>query len=183
MFRFRKILPITISFFITLSLPGCITVHETPQPQTPVIPLSSSEPDSAALKRFKEPDMEESTPVESALELSEKYSKLVEQAAAIQKENERLKKENAELNNKLITENATLTQTEQELKEANDMLIDMRIELNNWKMDVLGFREEIRSADKAQLEALLKILKTLGGNIEDTTLATQPESDPNETRT
>jgi hypothetical protein len=39
----------------------------------------------------------------------------------------------------------------------------MLIELNNWKTDVIGFREEIRAADRAQLEALLKILKVLGG--------------------
>ena len=41
----------------------------------------------------------------------------------------------------------------------------MRIELNNWKIDILGFRDEIRDAETAQLEALLKILKVLGGEV------------------
>ncbi len=37
------------------------------------------------------------------------------------------------------------------------------LSLNNWKNDVLGFREEMRSAQTAQLQALMKILKALGG--------------------
>ncbi|MFB0524723.1 MAG: hypothetical protein ACETVZ_04235, partial [Phycisphaerae bacterium] len=41
----------------------------------------------------------------------------------------------------------------------------MRIELNNWKANVLGFRDERREAEIAQLEALLKILKILGGEV------------------
>ena len=38
-------------------------------------------------------------------------------------------------------------------------------ELSNSKTDILGFRDELRDADKAQLEALLKILKALGGEV------------------
>jgi hypothetical protein len=39
----------------------------------------------------------------------------------------------------------------------------------------------MRDADKAQLSALLKILRTLGGDIapEDSTVATEMVSDPN----
>jgi len=184
MFRFPGIQFAAILVLLIVSLTGCITVHETPQSQSAVMPPSiSSEQDSSALKRFGELNKEETTPVESALEISEKYSKLVEVAAKLRDENNRLKEQNAEFNTKLKAETIKLAQAEKELKEANDMLIDMRIELNNWKMDVLGFREEIRNADKAQLEALLKILKTLGGDIEDTTLASQVESDPNEPQT
>jgi 5-enolpyruvylshikimate-3-phosphate synthase len=43
--------------------------------------------------------------------------------------------------------------------------------LNNWKMNILGYRDEMRDAETAQLEALLKILKALGGEV---------ETDPNE---
>ena len=49
----------------------------------------------------------------------------------------------------------------------------MRIELNNWKTDVLGFREEMRDAEIEQLRALLKILEILGGEV-------KPESDQNQ---
>ena len=58
-----------------------------------------------------------------------------------------------------------LEQAKKELAEANDLLIEMRIELNNWKSNIIGFRDEMRDADKYQLEALLKILKVLGGEV------------------
>jgi hypothetical protein len=41
----------------------------------------------------------------------------------------------------------------------------MRIELNNWKTNIIGFRDEMRDADKTQLQALLRILKALGGEV------------------
>ena len=44
-------------------------------------------------------------------------------------------------------------------------MLQTRIELNNWKNDVLGFRGEMQDAQKAQLEALLKILKLMGGEV------------------
>jgi hypothetical protein len=59
-----------------------------------------------------------------------------------------------------------LQQTQKELNEANEIMISMRAELNKWKQDVLGFRDEMRSAEKAQLEALLKIMKVLGGDVD-----------------
>ena len=58
-----------------------------------------------------------------------------------------------------------MQQTQKELTEANDLLIKMRIELNTWKMDVLSFRDEMRQAEEAELEALLKILRLLGGQV------------------
>jgi hypothetical protein len=58
-----------------------------------------------------------------------------------------------------------LQQAHKELAEANSLLIDMRVELNNWKADILGFRNEMRNAETAQLETLLRILKVLGGQV------------------
>ncbi len=59
-----------------------------------------------------------------------------------------------------------LQQTQKELAEANDLLIEMRIELNNWKTDVLGFRDEMRDAETAQLQTLFRILQVLGGQVD-----------------
>jgi hypothetical protein len=50
-------------------------------------------------------------------------------------------------------------------------LIEMLSELNNWKNNILGFRGEMREAAKAQLEALLKVLEVLGGEMEAGTLS------------
>jgi DNA anti-recombination protein RmuC len=185
MLSFRNIQFIAIYMLISLSLSGCIMFHDTPESQAGVTPIIIPEQDNAAANRFQEPSPEGPTPVETAIEISEKYVKLTEEASLLREQNNQLNKQN----NELITENdnlnTTLSQTEQELKEANDMLIDMRIELNNWKVDVLSFRDEMRNADKAELQALLKILKTLGGdmNIEDSTLANEILSEPNEPQT
>ena len=51
---------------------------------------------------------------------------------------------------------------EKELAEANNLLVEMDKNLDNWRKDVLGFREEMRQADAAQIEALQKILSLLG---------------------
>ena len=116
-------------------------------------------------KRFRESAPQGPTAVESAIELSEKYAKLSEQVVALQQKNRDLITENHYLTTRLASCQTELNQTQKELAEANDLLIEMRIELNNWKTDVLGFRDEMRDAEKAQLETLLKILKILGGEV------------------
>jgi chromosome segregation ATPase len=147
--------------------------------------VTSLETDDPASIRFQEPDSQGPTPVETAIEISEKYANALEEASYLREQNSHLTKQNSELNSRLDAADVKLSQTEQELKEANDMLIDMRIELNNWKMDVLSFRDEMRKADKAELQALLEILKTLGGetNFEGSTIVNEILSDPNEPRT
>ncbi|MHC4843728.1 MAG: hypothetical protein ACYTEE_08010 [Planctomycetota bacterium] len=181
--RFRKIKLTFFYILILISISGCITVHETPP--TEITSATSLETDNPISIRFQEPDSQGPTPVETAIEISEKYAKAVEEASQLREQNSQLSKQNSELNAKLDGAKAKLSQTEQELKEANDMLIDMRIELNNWKMDVLSFRDEMRKADKAELQALLEILKTLGGetNLEGSTIVNEILSDPNEPRT
>lgn len=101
--------------------------------------------------------------VQSALELSAKYAKLIEETAALKADNQKLTEENQKLKNNLAPCEKDLTQTNKELGEANDLLIEMRIEMNNWKTNILGFRDEMRNAENAQLDALVKILEVLGG--------------------
>jgi len=62
---------------------------------------------------------------------------------------------------------AQLSQTQKELEEANEFLQKMHVELNQWKADVLGFRDEMRKAEAAQLQALGKILRILGAEPAD----------------
>jgi len=116
-------------------------------------------------KRFQEPADQGQTAVESAIELSQKYAKLSEQAVVLRRQNQDLIAENSQFKEQVTGLDAKLKQTQKELTEANDLLIEMRIELNNWKTNVLGFRDERREAEIAQLEALLKILKILGGEV------------------
>ena len=127
-------------------------------------------------KRFEESALSGPTAVESAIELSQKYAKLSEETAKLKTENDLITKENNDIKDQLNNARAQLTQTQKELEQANDLLIEMRIELNNWKTDIIGFRQELREADKAQLETLLKLLKVLGGETKNELTGTK---DPN----
>jgi septal ring factor EnvC (AmiA/AmiB activator) len=130
----------------------------------------------AVAKRFQEPSSQGRTAVESAIELSEKYARLSEQAAELRENNKYLINENTKLKDQVVALEADLKQTKKELTEANDLLIEMLTELNNWKTNILGFRNEMRKAEKAQLEALLKVLEILGGEVEAKSVRQQDES-------
>jgi chromosome segregation ATPase len=124
-------------------------------------------------RRFQDTPLEGKTVVQSAMELSEKYASLSDQATTMRQENQRLAAENEELKRQMAGTEAKLLQTQKELGEANQLLIEMLTELNNWKTNILGFRGEMRDAAKAELEALLKILTVLGGETDAKALETQ----------
>jgi septal ring factor EnvC (AmiA/AmiB activator) len=115
--------------------------------------------------RFQQRDGSSRSSVDSAIELSEKYASLSADAALMSRQNQELTSKNKQLEEQVASMDNKLQQAQKELKEANRMLVDMRAELTNWKSQVLGFRDEMRSAETAQLEALLKILKALGGEV------------------
>jgi septal ring factor EnvC (AmiA/AmiB activator) len=116
-------------------------------------------------QKFSSAGTQEPTAVESAIALSDKYAKLSEEASALRQQKQKLDTENQRLKDELQSCRSQLEQTQKDLGEANDLLLEMRVELNNWKNNVLGFRDEMRDAEKAQLEALLKILKLMGGEV------------------
>jgi len=168
----KKTIFLLISLMPVLLLLNCVTVQEPPE--VAVIsdftdrlssPMSDKQQSDSVAKRFQESAPQQSTVVASAMELSKEHAKLSEEAAVLRQENKDLIARNQQLKDQVVTLEAQLQQTQRELSEANDLLITMRIELNNWKTDILGFRDEIRDAETAQLEALLKILKVLGGEV------------------
>ncbi|HUV65094.1 MAG TPA: hypothetical protein VMW24_14450 [Sedimentisphaerales bacterium] len=153
--------------FITqtlLWLSGCSAQKQSTVGIHPDDPLQKYWSENVA-KRFQEPDSRGGTAVESAIELSEKYASLSEEAATLRQQNQELTNKNQQLNDQTAALDAQIQQAQKELAEANDLLIEMRIELNSWKSNILGFRDEMREAETAQLEALLKILKVLGGQV------------------
>jgi len=167
----QKIMLSLISSLLISLLAGC-TITKEPgklsvqpgsikQPQQNTKPLPS---DSFA-KRFQEPSSQSPTAVESAIELSQKYAKLSEEAAVLRQENQDIITRNRQIKDLNTALKTQLQQTQKELTEANDLMIEMRIELNNWRTDILGFRNEMRDADTTQLQALLRILKILGGEV------------------
>lgn len=118
----------------------------------------------AISNRFYEPATERTT-VDSVIQLSEKLAQLSEKLSQEKQRNTALLSLNKELKQKILATEPDLVQAKKELKDANNLLIEMRLELNNWKVDIIGFRNEMRLADTEQLHALLKILKVLGGEV------------------
>jgi chromosome segregation ATPase len=104
----------------------------------------------------------ERTAAESAVELSDRYAKLSEEAVTLRQLNKALTEQNQKLKDDIDSCTEHLNTTRNDLERANNLITDTRLELNNWKQNVLGFRDEMRDAQKAELEALLKILKMLG---------------------
>ena len=145
-------------------LSGCMEMNRPFDPALKPAELVQ-EADPVSLKRFQETGPDGTTAVESAIELSKKYAALSEEMAQLRQEKQEIVTENGQLKQRLLLVEPELVQAKKELKEANDLLIEMRIELNNWKTDVLGFRDEMRAAEKVQLETLVKILTVLGGEV------------------
>lgn len=159
----KKTTLLLISLLSVFLLWGC----SGPQGQAhTVLPDSAENQQSDSIaKRFEESAPRGPTAVESAIGLSEKYAKLSEEASVLRRENQEFTAKNQQFKDRVTSLEAQLQQTQKELSEATGFLIDMRVELNNWKTNVLGFRDEMRDAQKAQLEALLKILTALGGEV------------------
>ena len=151
-----KIVVWTAAAAILMQFAGC----HSENPTRTDLQLGSAAAQSAASAEQQGP-----TAVESAIALSDKYAKLSEEAAALRQNKQTLEAENQKLAADLKNCRAQSEQTQKELTQANDLLLQTRLELNNWKNDVLGFRGEMRDAEKAQLETLYKILKLMGGEV------------------
>ncbi|MBE3134580.1 MAG: hypothetical protein IMZ55_14005 [Acidobacteria bacterium] len=107
------------------------------------------------------------TAVENALAWSEKYAKAVEALAREQEQSRRLAEESRQLTGQNVALTAEVTRTQKELQDANDLLIAVRRENEKWKANILGYRDEMRAAQKTELDALVKVLRLLGGDVSD----------------
>jgi len=160
----KKIISLVILMVPIFLLPGCSYTQRPADIAVESAAVERQQGDSIA-KRFQEPAPEGPTVVESAMKLSGDYTRLAQEAAVLQQQNEDYIAQNRRLNDQIVSLDDQLQQTQKELTEANKLLIEMRVELNNWKTDILGFRNEMRDAETAQLETLLRILKVLGGQV------------------
>ncbi|MCK4913497.1 MAG: hypothetical protein KAI59_06570 [Planctomycetes bacterium] len=181
----KKMIAVLIMFSLAAGLGGCSISRESKS--TATNNKSVQKPQSnATANRFQEPVSQSPTAVESAIELSQKYAKLSEDISAVREKNKELTTNKKQLEKQLSETKTQLAQAKKELGEANNLLIEMRIELNNWKIDILGFRDEMRDAEKMQLDTLLTILQALGGETKtDKSESSQPKDskisgEPNE---
>lgn len=151
-------------------LSGCSVIQKPAEVFTEPNPFEKYASQQQVARRFQESSPQNPTVVESAVELSEKYARLSEEAVVLRQQNQDLIAKNNQFKSQLTALDSQVQQTQKELTEANELLIGMRIELNNWKTDIIGFRDEMRNAETAQLEALLKILQVLGGQVDTETV-------------
>jgi chromosome segregation ATPase len=156
-----------IGFFLilsaTLMLAGCPAAQKTDK--AVLKPDAANQQNDTMSKRFQETSLGSQNAVDSAIKLAQDHAVLSEKMTVMQQKNQELSAENAQLKEKVAYLEPELIRTKKELADTNDLLIEMRIELNNWKNNILGFRDEMRDADKAQLKTLLKILEILGGEV------------------
>ena len=160
----KKIIALVVLLVPIFLLPGCSSTQKPAELAVDSAAVERQQNDSIA-KRFQEPALEGPTVVESAMKLSGEYARLTHEAAILRQQNEDFIAQNRQLSEQVVSLDAQLQQAQKELAEANSLMIEMRVELNNWKTDILGFRNEMRNAETAQLETLLRILKVLGGQV------------------
>jgi predicted nucleic acid-binding Zn-ribbon protein len=84
--------------------------------------------------------------------MTKKYQELSIETEKLRQDNSALKLENADLNRQISALNTELDTMRTELTEANEFLQQ-------------GYRDEMRRAQVAELEALKKILKILGAEL------------------
>ena len=153
-------------------LTGCgltdepIAIELGPRSQPAPAPAAT---DESLQRRFTDSETGQADAVQSALMWSRKYEELSAKAEKLREEKNTLVLENTDLKHKLAQLGAELDRAKTELTEANTFLHQMQIELTKWKSDVLGFRDEMRNAQAAQLEALLRVLRILGAESVEST--------------
>jgi len=153
---------IVIAMSLLLPLIGCEPVTPTGTPPVRVEPTQASYIPASAVKPDNEPTP---TAVDAAMAWAERYSQAVlERDAALERAREAERgQEDAEKKTRELQRD--LEQVNRELADANKTLLVLQGELDKWKRDVLGFREEIRAAMAAELTALQQIMKVLGGEL------------------
>jgi hypothetical protein len=146
-----------------LTATGCTTPATAPQ-QTWAPPKPTYQPAQEAvfLPKVAETESPLPTAVETTLLLQEKYSRSLEDLQRERDHNRNLSEDKQRLVENVNKLQVELAKTQQELTEANTLLVQVRQELEKWKNDVLGFRDEMRQANRSQIDALAKVMNLLG---------------------
>lgn len=173
-----KVISIALITLSIICFVGCRMIDEPiPLNSMPTVKIPSEDAqlivadqgDKMLENRFVDTAEQSSGAVESAIMWSQKYEELLAKNQDLTDKNRQFFLDNSDLRQKTEKLQAELDKTKAELQDANEFMQEMHGELAKWKADVLGFREEMRSAQTAQLQAMSKILTLLGA--ESTTVA------------
>jgi len=149
------------------ALAGCSQWPQVSQSGGPSPAATAQKPNAAYLdKGLVKTEGGEDGAVAAALAWSEKHAKLSEELLRAQQAKHDLEESNRKLTAQVLALQADSQASQKELAEAHQMLQEMRRDLDQWKGNVLGFRDEIRQAEQAQAEALRKVLVLLGAEVQ-----------------
>ena len=99
----------------------------------------------------------------SAPSITETLEKTVDMLLQAKAENERLKLTLADSDRKTAEKDAKIQELTKQLDVASGDVGKLQEALEKWKSDVLGFRDEMRKADEAEIHVLQEILMLLKG--------------------
>jgi hypothetical protein len=95
--------------------------------------------------------------------LTETLDRALDRLAEESAENERFRETTAALEKALSEKEKTVQELAADLQECDLKIKEMEQSLENWKQDVLGFRNEMRDYEEAQIEVLQEIVLLLRG--------------------
>lgn len=149
------------------AIAGCEMFNEKvipPSAQTPQTDSVMTVQQSAESmeRRFSESSESKADPVQVITTWSQRYDDLSRQTEKLRESNAKMTLDNARLQQEVEKLKIDFQQCRKDLEQSNAVLEQAHVELSKWKADVLGFRDEIRQAQAAQLSALTKILRILG---------------------
>ena len=170
----------TVVLVLAVAAGGCSSGFMGDKPE-PIMETAEQTPYLEKAAVVERTESTTPTAIENALEWSQKYARSVEDLSRQQEANRKLADEKRQLAEQIAAARAELTRAQKELQEANDLLITVRQENERWKADVLGHRAEILLAHKTEMDALVKVLRLLGGEFTQPT--PQPQTQPATTST
>lgn len=161
---------IVVCLMMAVVLAGCQSFSETvipvapqaPQPAAAAAEPQPSQSTESLQRRFSENPADKMDAMQSIANWSQRYDDLSQKTEQLREANSRLTLDNAKLQQEVEKLKTELAQARKDIEQANSLLQEAHLELSKWKADVLGFRDEIRQAQSAQLSALTKILRILG---------------------
>ncbi len=141
------------------------TPAAVPLPAPAPAPAASAEP-APAPRLVTVPGSEESSDLAfnaNGPAVTETLQKTVDMLLQAKADNERLKVALEDAQKKLAEKDAQVQSLTQQLDVASGDVGKLQDSLEKWKSDVLGFRDEMRKADEAEIEVLQQILTLLKG--------------------
>jgi septal ring factor EnvC (AmiA/AmiB activator) len=164
------------SLLMALAVAGCEQMGYSRDEKSAPAPEASRGSESLQKSAVKNENETAESPsaVEAALTWAQRYSEATAKVEKLQQENRDIAAKNQQLQDQVQKLQMELDVTQKELSAANKMLLEMRVNLEKWQASVLGYRQEMREAQQAQLAALSRILRLLGGEV------TSPSSQPGE---